>query len=259
MLVHALGNQLDVATIYELHSLMIWLARLKQGIWPPERAALAVDAQNVLEAAEMGYNWSLNPATAQRLREKLRDPLVPPEQAIRAWADAYHRARLRSTDRVLIHKTPGLASHIAELRRVWPRCRIVHIMRHPGAVIASYLAAAWGPTTVREGIHWYVRRVKPAMIEGPSAPGYHELAYEALLTNPDVLLDALAADLALPRVEQRRWSLVPNLERIHGWRSRLDIADIRLIEREVAEVLPRWPTAWSASGTAPSLFVRDNG
>lgn len=243
-LVHALGEHPRVAIFYELQSLILWLARLRRGTWPPEAMALSVDVENVREAADMGYNWHLPVKSADRLRDQLGAPGLTPEEAIRAWADGYHRTILRGGDR-LIHKTPGLAAHVTELRRVWPRCRIVHILRHPCAVIASYLAADWGPASVDEGIRWYLERVGPAMVEGPSGPAYHEIIYEQLLARPVEVLEALAKDLALPVEPGHRWSLEPNLSRVEAWRVSLGSADARRIAKEVADALPRWPAIWS--------------
>lgn len=84
------------------------------------------------------------------------------------------------------HEDPQLIDHLPALLRVFPDCRIVHIVRDPRDVALSILKFPWGANNVTVAAdHWNrgvgeLRRVGSQL----GAERYFELTYEQLLAEP---------------------------------------------------------------------------
>lgn len=82
------------------------------------------------------------------------------------------------------NKTPKYVLHISLLHALFPKARIIHIVRDPRDVAASILKLGW-TSTIKEAALYWNKRVS-AGIQGRALGNdiYYELKYESLLENP---------------------------------------------------------------------------
>jgi hypothetical protein len=168
-------------------------------------------------------------------------------------------------------KTPG---HIRTLGRIWrdfPEARVIHVMRDPRAVAASYLghdlyARVFGADVTRAALKWLEaarihRRVQ-------ADPRYMLLRYEDLVAAPEASLARVQDFLGmtpdpdlLTRYEKARLVLPdnPNHQNINrpltsagldSWRRKLPATDQALIDAFAGPYLPDFGYLPSGNGPA---------
>lgn len=113
--------------------------------------------------------------------------------------------------RVLVEKTPDHALHLPLARRMFPECRVVHLVRHPADVVASLLRASrepwgrdWAPGSVESASRRWLECVDAAACDADAGgPDRHvEIRYEALREDPERELSSLLDFAGLPRDEE---------------------------------------------------------
>lgn len=242
LLAQLLERHREVAAFYELQSLSLWLRRVRDGRWPPSGDDYRLDERNIEVATQdPGYNWKMSVATARAWQSELAANArsMPAFDAIRHWVNLYHAAQMAPDRSLLVHKTPALSEVIPELRALYPACPIINLLRHPCAVVASYLQVPWGPGSLDEAVDWYIRRTGAALRSlGPADPSGLHLTYEKLVADPKAALRevfrtlSIAEDLAL--LEQAR----VESSRIDRWRTSLPSGDAAQITEQVFGALP---------------------
>lgn len=100
---------------------------------------------------------------------------------------AARRGRSRWAD-----KTPRYALALNYINRLFPDCLVVHVIRDGRDVVASHIAR-WGYWSGVKAIHKWPRYVRSARSVGRLLPGdrYHEVRYEALVTDPEATMRSL--------------------------------------------------------------------
>jgi hypothetical protein len=227
------------------------------------------------------------------LLERLRAAPQPLSagDAVRAVFELYteRRGKQRWGD-----KTPAYLTSIGEISRALPEARFVHIVRDGRDVALSVLAMPEAdrpmrsPQTVAEVAARWRKRIERAREQSSGLPGYLEVSYEDLVTDPEpqlrrvcelIDLDLDSAMLAhhesadeglaemdrdLPASESLPEQLAearlaphrlanrpPTGERIGRWRTQMDAGDVAAFEEEAGELLAElgYETSVSAGGT----------
>lgn len=148
-------------------------------------------------------------------------------------------------------KRPAYVRHIGVLRRLFPDAQFVHLVRDGRDCVASLLEMSWWPHGVRHAAATWAQAIDHGRRAARSLPAgtYHELRYEALVSDPEAELRRLCAFLgeeydpamtepsrvaaqAVPR--RKRWHARTRTEltadRFGSWRDRLMPADVALCE-----------------------------
>jgi Sulfotransferase family len=163
-------------------------------------------------------------------------------------------------------KTPKYVRHLPTINELWPRARVVHLIRDGRDVALSVLDwsraernvgrfGTWGDdalTTAALYWEWSVRLGREAgALLGPR--GYYELRYEALVADPELecrkLCDflALSYDPAMLRFHEGRVKPKPGLSAkkswlpvtagLRRWQEQMSSADVRRFEAAVGPLL----------------------
>jgi hypothetical protein len=227
------------------------------------------------------------------LLERLRAAPQPLSggDAVRAVFELYaeRRGKQRWGD-----KTPAYLTSIGEISSALPEARFVHIIRDGRDVALSVLAMPdadrpmRAPKTAAEVAARWRKRIERAREQSAGLPGYVEVSYEDLVTNPEPQLrrvcelidldldpamlahqksadeglaemdrdlpasDALPEQSAEARLAPHRLAnRPPTGARIGRWRTEMDSADVAAFEEEAGELLAQlgYETTVSAGGT----------
>ena len=175
----------------------------------------------------------------------------------RAYLDVLRKATLASGGRRLVLKSPTNLGRTAELLRLFPDAKFVHIVRNPYVVYASmrHLYRRMlpicqlddvDPETVAEIIlDAYVAMMRRYMADRDSIPtgNLAEVRFEDLERNPMAELERLYAELALPGWDQARQPVADYLKTLSGYRKnthRIDPETIRNVDRKWGFAVEEW-------------------
>jgi hypothetical protein len=155
-------------------------------------------------------------------------------------------------------KTPGYVRHLPLLASEFPSAFILHMIRDPRDVAASFFEQPFGPKTPIEAGAYWKRDVARGQRDGPSYFGdrYMEIRYEELVADPETVIRQVLTCVGEPYdqrvLEQHDGAseyLVPehhwhNLatkpvtrSRVARWRETLSPRDAQLIELETGQLL----------------------
>lgn len=152
------------------------------------------------------------------------DRLVVPKNAL-AW----------------VEQTPRNLRWGRELLSLFPEALFVHVHRDPRDVICSLLKMWWGPATVAEAIPYFRERweqwreTRRGIVEDANGGRLVEIRFETLVESAGRHgVDAILGKLGLPAMAV---SIDARRAHIGRWRTELDKASLRLVERELGDVL----------------------
>ena len=107
--------------------------------------------------------------------------------------------------RLVVEKTPDHTLHLRYLRWVFPKMKVVHIIRDGRDVVVSQIAASktswgesWAPTSAADAAKRWVKWVQRGRELATDPELYHELRYEQLLSNGVETLSAVYEFLGVP-------------------------------------------------------------
>ena len=105
----------------------------------------------------------------------------------------------RSGKPIVGEKSPFHVRHLGEILTVFPRARIIHIMRDPRDVVASRLRVPWSKGSYRAvAREWQrIQRLHVHYDEQLSAASYCMIRYESLVSEPERSMRDLCAFLGL--------------------------------------------------------------
>ena len=179
----------------------------------------------------------------------------------RAYLDVLRKATLASGGRRLLLKSPTNLGRTAELLRLFPDAKFIHIVRNPYVVYVSmeHLSRRMfpicqlddlEPETVAETIlDSYAVMMRQYMRDRASIPAGHlaEVRFEDLEENPMAELERLYAELDLPGWQRSRNRIADYLGTLSGYRK-----NTHRIDRETIDVVNgRWGFAVEAWGYLP--------
>ncbi len=155
----------------------------------------------------------------------------------------------RGSDRIWGDKSPSYVHHLPLLRRLYPRARVIHIVRDVRDHVLS-MQKAWGKHPIRAAQRW-VDGVEAARRDAaPFAQDTLELRYEDLLLDPEPLVRRCCDLLQIPYQPEMLdpGQVTENLGDARGmrglkkdnagkWREQMDPALRQRIERIAGPVL----------------------
>ena len=139
--------------------------------------------------------WGLDEATVHRA---LHDPApATVADAVRRVYAAYAASHGKPR---YANKSHGYVLSIPVVAALLPEARFVHIVRDGRNVALSLIDSPFGPNNVAAGARFWRRRVERGRFDGHRlGPGrYREVAYEAVVADPEAVLTDLCAFLELP-------------------------------------------------------------
>ncbi|MBT0585683.1 sulfotransferase family protein [Alteromonas oceanisediminis] len=148
-------------------------------------------------------------------------------------------------------KTPGYHTKMDQLWRLFPDCKIVHIVRDGRAVAASQQNISWGDKDIIRIAKNWSHDIEMAHRMGAMIPNnYLEVRYETLVKDPEKTLLSISRFLSLdyqsgmlnyhesaskevPQ-ESLKWHKnsvsKPQVEKINEWKSKLKDYDIKIFQ-----------------------------
>ena len=234
------------ATIFEVWPLISLLHYLRENRLPDTKTDEEVAREHIEYSLSLRteFNWRVRKEEAiYAWSEKMMDLLAagqPLQVAIRRWADYLHRLQMvRDGSSRIVHKTPALATYLAEIWELWPSGRFLHMIRDPRDVVASYLSQDWGPTNVRDSVEWYCGRVGPAITHGRGDERYLEIKMESLVETPNQVLEQVQSWAELsPETERILSQIVVNASTARHRRNQLDRDSAKWIYEETVRRIP---------------------
>ena len=175
--------------------------------------------------------------------------------------DVLRKATLASGGRRLVLKSPTNLGRTAELLRLFPDAKFIHIVRNPYVVYRSmtHLYRTMLPICQLDDVEpgevaatilgSYAAMMRQYMHDRESIPAGHlaEVRFEDLERDPMAEVERLYAELALPGWEQARMEIAAYLSTLSDYRK-----NIHRIDRETIEVVDReWGFAVEAWGYRP--------
>ena len=175
----------------------------------------------------------------------------------RAYLDVLRKATLASGGRRLVLKSPTNLGRTAELLRLFPDAKFIHIVRNPYIVYQSmtHLYRTMlpicqlddvEPEAVAEAIlDSYATMMRQYMMDRESIPAGHlaEVRFEDLETFPMAEVERLYAELSLPGWKRARKPIADYLETLSGYRKnvhRIDPETIDLVDRKWGFAVEAW-------------------
>lgn len=173
-----------------------------------------------------------------------------------------------------IDHTPSNFKRYRFLRTLFPEAKFIHIVRDPRAVIASVLRLDWGPCTVLQAAHWWLREVATPLCLENHDPGHCiRVRYEDVINGDERYWSDLAERLNLPEAPLARLmgggnSRVPNYtlkqhklvgkgpraDRAWAWREKLSEREIEVVEAIVGSAM--WGLGYEGDYELPREATR---
>ena len=252
------------------------LARAMPATRPMDNMAVSLDLpqeEEVAIANTSHLSWVHHLSFPRRWREYLDKyatmRLTRSERAQweRAYLDVLRKATLSAGGRKLALKSPTNLGRTAELLRLFPDAKFVHIVRNPYIVYRSmtHLYRTMLPIfqlddvepgdVARTILASYAAMMRQYMKDRESIPSGHlaEIRFEDLEKNPMPELERLYAELELPGWERARKPIADYLRSLSGYRR-----NVHRIDAETVEAVNReWGFAVEAWGYRPPDGSRD--
>ena len=175
----------------------------------------------------------------------------------RAYLDVLRKATLASGGRRLVLKSPTNLGRTAELLRLFPDAKFIHIVRNPYVVYRSMmhlyrtmlpicqLDDAEADELAEVMLDSYAAMMRQFLTDRESIPrgNLAEVRFEELERNPLAELERLYAELALPGWERVRGPIADYLGTLSGYRKnthRVDQATIDAVDRKWGFAVDAW-------------------
>ncbi len=151
-------------------------------------------------------------------------------------------------------KTPTYVEHIDVLDRLFPDCRVIHLVRDGRDVALSLSGISWGSRNlVRNAAEWRWKVVMGRKMGNMLRDRYLEIPYEKLVAAPGETLASVCGFLGVPFEEEMlaypdaaaaampekslKWHRssvsAPNPDKVDVWRTKMDASD-RIVFDQVA-------------------------
>lgn len=158
-------------------------------------------------------------------------------------------------------KYPVFGRHLSLLNRLFPNCRVVHVIRDGRDCALSHKHMTWGhQNTYAAAVHWrdYLRKARGTAQN--MGDRYLEVRYEDLLAEPEPTMMAMEKFLtgASGPVTERFMADSRGLkhEKIAQWRRLMPMRDQAIFEGVAGEALRESGYPLTGAGHRPALFLR---
>lgn len=193
------------------------------------------------------------------------------------WLVAVYAERQGLSGSIWVDHTPENINYAPILLRLFPRARVVHIVRDGRAVTNSILPLDWGPNTVIRAASWWQAMVNDGLaLERSFRSGrVVRVSYEQLLCDSERTIRRLCDELSLPyepRMVQAdgfqppsytvsQHQLIgrgPDPERAERWRTALTDRQVELFESLAGDLLRElgYDLVYGTGATPPTHWER---
>lgn len=135
-------------------------------------------------------------------------------------------------------------TELPKILRIFPDCRVLHIVRDPRDVSASVMRLGWAGNAYYAASNWLTAEKDMEAARRQLKPGQLlSLKYEKLATNPEPELRKICDFLGIsfdPRLFGYVYNTTydsPNQSAIGGWRKKLSDKEIELIEQHCSDLM----------------------
>ena len=208
------------------------------------------------------------------------DPARAPEGSyarLLEWLVAQYAGRRRLTGRIWVDHTPENINYAPTLLNLFPKAKIVHIVRDGRGVAASIMPLDWGPNTIVETAKWWQEMVTCGLAMEALLPSDRivRIKYEDLVRAPEETVGRLCDDLDLdyeptmlqangfqpPHYTASQHTLIgrcPDAERAARWRTDLTPRQIEIFESLASDLLDRlgYPLLYGSDARSPAFLER---
>jgi len=134
--------------------------------------------------------------------------------------------------------------HFDRLRRIFPACRFIHLLRDGREVSRSCVDQGWAGNAWSGARRWIDAERLWSRVKGGLQSGeYYEVRYESFIDAPEQTLRALCDFIGVPYSSQMlayprdTTYMPPSPDFIDQWKQRLSVRDIRLVESRIGDLL----------------------
>jgi hypothetical protein len=187
--------------------------------------------------------------------------------------EAYARQRGMTGD-IWVDHTPENVNYATALLELFPRAKIVHIVRDGRAVANSILPLDWGPNTIVEAAPWWQANVREGLaLEGLLPPEQIvRIVYEDLVRAPEETVRRLCLELDLayeprmlradgfqpPGYTASQHELIgrrPDPERATRWKKTLTARQVEMFEGLAGDLLAQlgYPLIYGSQARPPTF------
>lgn len=200
-------------------------------------------------------NWSLH------LRKDSLFPTVEESLSVARAAylivEAYGRQAGAPSPEIWVDHTPANILYVERLRRHFPGCKFIHLIRDGRAVAASLMPLPWGPRTVQGAADFWLGRIGAGLAAEMHSVRddvlrirFEDLILETQMTlhhicdfldlefDPDMLTKrGFIPNTELSKRQHPLVSEVPDPTRIHAWKQALKPRQVEIFEYLTGDVL----------------------
>lgn len=155
-------------------------------------------------------------------------------------------------------KTPTYVDDIDVLDRLFPECRVIHVVRDGRDVALSLAGISWGSTNlIKNAREWRWKVVMGRKMGNMLRDRYLEIPYENLVTDPSGTLSSVCSFLSIAYEEEMlkypetaaaampekslKWHRssvsAPDPKKIDAWRKRMDSSDQIVFDQVAGDAL----------------------
>jgi hypothetical protein len=193
------------------------------------------------------------------------------------WLVGQYAESHEMTGSIWVDHTPENINYASLLLELFPRARIVHIIRDGRAVANSILPLDWGPNTIVKAAPWWKAMVREGLALEALLPRDQivRVRYEDLVNEPEDTMRSLCAELDLPyepRVlkadgfrppgytasQHEMIGKRPDPSRATRWKNTLSPRQVEMFEAGAADLLGQmaYPLVYGAQAKPPTFWER---
>jgi hypothetical protein len=217
-------------------------------------------------------------------RFKLWNVAVEPSEApansyveLLEWLVMAYAARNEMAGSIWVDHTPENINYASLLLALFPRAKIVHIVRDGRAVANSILPLDWGPNTIVDAAPWWQATVREGLALEALLPRNQiiRVRYEDLVTEPEATMRSLCSALELayepailradgfrpPGYTASQHEMIgkrPDPSRATRWKTALAPRQIEIFEALAADLLGQmgYSLIYGAQAKPPTFWER---
>jgi hypothetical protein len=142
--------------------------------------------------------------------------------------------------RLFVEKTPHNILHVKFLLALFPRARVINVVRDPRGVVLSLRRQTWAPSTVDGCAHWLreVYKAYDAQMRQVDASRICTVRLEDICDHTSATLQILADFCDLPQLESEK--VPPDPLQAFRWQSQISFEESETIDRILGDCVERY-------------------